>query len=376
MKVLVAGDFCDKNRVKTAISEENYSLMFDGIKDVVKQADVRIVNFEFPIVEKEAKPIKKCGPNLIGQKKAIDAIKYAGFNVCTLANNHILDQGEECCINTKHLLEDAGIQTVGVGDNLQDAAKVLYIEQGDETIAIINCCENEFSIATNETPGSYPLNPVKQYHQIQEAKNKADYVIVITHGGHEHFNLPSHRMKELYHFYIEVGADGVVNHHQHCYSGFELYNGKPIFYGLGNLLFDNPNYNNSFWNIGYMVILNLNEGKIDYKLCPYTQCNENPNVVLLDSFQSQIFDKEISELNEKILDDSLLNLRVEEYYTRDSNYELSLLEPYQGRVFSKLFSLGLLPHFISGSKKTTILNHINCESHRDKLIYALTKKNK
>ncbi len=268
--------------------------MFDGIKDVVQQADVRIVNFEFPIVEKEGKPIKKCGPNLIGQKKAIDAIKYAGFNVCTLANNHILDQGEDCCINTKHLLEDAGIQTVGVGNNLQDASKVLYIEQGEETIAVINCCENEFSIATNETPGSYPLNPVKQYHQIMEARKRASYVLVIVHGGHEQFQLPSPRMKEIYHYFIEIGADAVVNHHQHCYSGYEILNGKPIIYGLGNLLFDWNSTKRTPWNEGYMVVLDTTNGTFD--MIPYIQSIEAPCVKLMNGEDTNAFNQKIEYL--------------------------------------------------------------------------------
>ena len=369
MKVLVAGDFCDKNRVKQAIADEKYSMMFDGVKDIVQQADVRIVNFEFPIVEKVGKPIKKCGPNLIGQKKAIDAIKYAGFNVCTLANNHILDQGDECCINTKYLLEDAGIKTVGAGNNLKDASKVLYIENEGETIAIINCCENEFSIAAEETPGSYPLNPVKQYYQITEARQKATYVLVIVHGGPEHYRLPSPRMKEIYHYFISTGADAVVNHHQHCYSGFELFQGKPIIYGLGNFLFDWNSTKRTPWTEGYMVVLDTE--KDTFELIPYFQSIEKPCVTLMDSTDKQLFFEQIDQLNSIIIDDKELERQVNAYYASFSNFELSVLEPYQGKVTAYLFSKGLLPKFIRGSKLIQILNHITCESHLDKLRYAL-----
>lgn len=371
MKVLVAGDFCDTNRVKTAISEEKYSLMFDGIRDVIQQADIRIVNFEFPIVEKEGKPIKKCGPNLIGQKKAIDAIKYAGFNVCTLANNHILDQGEECCINTKRLLEEAGIQTVGVGHNLQDASKVLYIDKGEATIAVINCCENEFSIATTETPGSYPLNPVKQYYQIIEARKRANYVLVIVHGGHEHFRFPSPRMKDLYNYFIEIGADAVVNHHQHCYSGYEIINGKPIVYGLGNFLFDWNSTKRTPWTEGYMVVLDTTSGTFD--MIPYIQSLEAPCVKLMKSEDLNSFNQNIEELNKIIADDKLLEDNVNNYYDKTSAYELSVLEPYQGRILGALFSKGILPKLIRGNKLLQILNHTMCESHLDKLHYALRK---
>ena len=86
-----------------------------------------------------------------------------------------------------------------------------------------------------------PLLPIQQFYKIQEAKENADYVLVIVHGGIEHYQLPTSRMIETYRFFIDAGADAVVNHHQHCYSGYERYKSKPIIYGLGNLLFDNPN---------------------------------------------------------------------------------------------------------------------------------------
>lgn len=166
-----------------------------------------------------------------GQHAAVDAVKYAGFDVCTLANNHILDYGTTCCLDTKRLLEEDGIKTVGIGENLSRAADILYLKKENETLAIINCCEHEFSIATEETAGANPLNPIQQYYKIQEARQSADYVLVIVHGGHEYYQLPSPRMKETYRFFIDAGADAVINHHQHCYSGYEEYKGKPIFMG-------------------------------------------------------------------------------------------------------------------------------------------------
>lgn len=175
MKVLIAGDYCEKYRVSEYISMGDYASMFDDVKPIINKADISIVNFEFPVVQNDAKPITKCGPNLKGQPKAVEAIKYAGFKVCTLANNHILDQGEECCMNTKFLLEKAGIYTVGVGENLHDASKILYITHGEGTIAIINCCEHEFSIATETSVGANPLNLIRQFYKIQEAHKNADF---------------------------------------------------------------------------------------------------------------------------------------------------------------------------------------------------------
>ena len=128
-------------------------------------------------------------------------------------------------------------------------------------------------IATDTSAGSNPLNIVQQYYAIREAKNNATNVIVIVHGGVEHYWLPSPRMKETYRFFIDAGADAVINHHQHCYSGYEVFKKKPIFYGLGNFCFDG-NKGNKRWTTGYLVNLNLSENTVDFELIPYRQCYE------------------------------------------------------------------------------------------------------
>lgn len=375
MKILVAGDYCDRYRVSEIISEGRYDEMFGYVKPLIDDADFRFVNFEFPVVQKVGFPIPKCGPNLMGQAKSVDAIKYAGFNVCTLANNHILDQGETCCIDTINLIQQAGIQTVGAGGNLSEAEKILYLPLNQETLAVINCCEHEFSIATDNSAGANPLNPIKQFYKIQEARKNADYVLVIVHGGHEHYQLPSLRMRETYRFFIDAGADAVVNHHQHCYSGYEVYNGKPIFYGLGNFLFDHPEKRNTIWNEGYLVQLNFEKQGVSYKLHPYYQCNERPSVTLPQDDEVRCFVNRVHELNAVISNEKVLEKYNKEYFEKGKDIELYLLRPYHNRVLNKLFKLGFLPDPLKKSKYA-ILNHITCESHISKLQYALESLDK
>lgn len=376
MKVLIAGDYCQKYRVDSLVKRKEHGNMFSSIRNVTNEVDYAIVNFEFPIITNESivNKIKKCGPTLMGSAESIDAIKYAGFHCCTLANNHILDQGEECCIETKELLNKEGLEVVGVGQNLAEASKILYKSIKGKTIAVINCCEHEFSIAKDNAAGANPLNPIYQYQQIQEAKSKADYVLIIVHGGHEHFQLPSIRMQETYRFFIDVGADAVINHHQHCYSGYETYKGRPIFYGLGNLLFDHQTQRNTMWNEGYMVVIDFSEKEITFNIIPYTQCRERATIRLMDYNERRHFDLTIANLNSIISDKSSLKRSLDEYYLKCANSEINNLEPYQSRFMRKLYRWGMLPHCIKGKKALSILNHIDCESHRDKLLYALKKK--
>jgi poly-gamma-glutamate synthesis protein (capsule biosynthesis protein) len=188
----------------------------------VEQADFSLVNLEAPIVEGKGSPIKKAGPNLKCNKSAIEALRYVGFKGVTLANNHFYDYGEEGALNTMALLNKVGISYVGAGKNLAEASRIFYQSIGNKTVAFINCCEHEYSIATEQTAGSNPINPVSQYYAISEAKTKADYAVVIVHGGIEGFQLPTLRMQDLYRYFVDCGADVVVNHHQHCYSGYEI----------------------------------------------------------------------------------------------------------------------------------------------------------
>ena len=374
MKILVAGDFCPSYRINDFLQKNNFKGLFANICLVTEQADYSIVNFEFPIVKNRnyARPITKCGPNLLGSESSVAAIRYAGFNCCTLANNHILDQGKQCCLDTIEVLCNSSIDTVGAGKNATEAERVLYKDLCGETLAIINCCEHEFSIADETSAGANPLNPIRQYYIIQEARKKADYIIVIIHGGHEHFQLPTIRMQDTYRFFIDVGADAVVNHHQHCYSGYEVYKEKPIFYGLGNFCFDKNTQRNSIWNEGYLVKLVL-DNKIHFELYPYIQCNDTPNVVLMKKDRVDDFYSSIKCLNEIIADSCRLKLEHQHWMKeREGNLKL-VLSPYSNRWFRIMASRGLLPMFLSKKRKLSLLNFIYCESHRDRIVYLLNE---
>ena len=372
-KILIAGDFAPRARVAKLIDEGRYEDIFEQVIPLTSRSDYSIVNLEAPVVEQTcAQPITKYGPNLKCSAKAIDALANAGFNMVTLANNHFYDYGEEGVVDTLKACKLRHLDVVGGGVNINEASKILYKEIGGIRIAFINCCESEFSIATDQSGGSNPLNPLKQYYDIINARKQSDKVIVIVHGGHELYQLPSPRMKEVYRFFVDAGADAVLNHHQHCYSGYEVYKGSPIFYGLGNFCFDiTPTQVETLWNYGYMVELNIDGNSITFDLIPYNQCSNSPSVKILSP---GAFSNELQTLNENITDDAKLKLATNHYYETCARYERSILEPYSGRVLNKLFSMNLLPEFVSGVKKYGMLNHIECESHREKLIFALRGK--
>lgn len=370
MKVLISGDFAPRARLANQIENRKFSEIFsEKLREIIRTVDFSFVNFESPVVEDCFSPISKCGPNLRCTPEAVEAIKFAGFTGVTMANNHILDYGAEGFGKSVECCLEQGLAVVGVGENLADAGKTLYLEKDGKKLAVINCCEHEFSIATDSEAGANPLNPIQQFYSIQEAKKQADYVLVIVHGGHEHYQLPSPRMQETYRFFIDAGADAVVNHHQHCYSGYEVFKGKPIFYGLGNFCFDSSTKNFGTWYEGYMVEIDFGNDAIHYSLHPYVQYKDEATIVMVDDRSA--FEKSISELNETIADSRKLREAAEKYYSEAAESFVAMYQPYGNRILNKLFRMHLLPSLVSKKRFLQILNYINCEAHKDKQVSAL-----
>lgn len=374
IKIAIAGDFVATSRIKLYADNQQYDEILGETKTMFQDYDYRIVNLESPVAPEDAQSIIKCGPSLRCNEHAISLLAYGGFNCATLANNHFYDYGDIGVETTISTLDQYHIDHVGGGRNLNEAAATLFKQINDETIAIINCCEHEFSIATPCTGGSNPLNPIKQYHAIQEARAKADYVVVITHGGIEDYEKPSPRMQETYRFFIEIGADAVVNHHQHCPSGYEIYQGKPIFYGLGNFCFDSIRIKDRPRNKGYVAGITFDGDKVYYQLYPYLQCNGEPGVKYLDEASRKVFFSEIAQLNAVISNPQNLAKTYTAYLEATSDYLRPIFTPYSKKWSDALFSKGLLPFYYPRNKWPFVLNKIECESHRERLINFIKKQ--
>lgn len=372
INIIIAGDFCPQERVAEKFNQHDYKSVLGGVKSLLNEVDYALVNLECPICEGNEKPINKCGPNLFCSSAGIEALSWSGFDCVTLANNHFYDFGEEGVSNTIKKCSELGIDYVGGGSNLKEASCILYKTISGKIIAFINCCEYEFSHATNNKGGSNPLNSIQQFYSIIEAKQNADFVILIIHGGHEMWHLPSPRMVELYRYFIDVGADAVINHHQHCYSGYEVYKGCPIFYGLGNFCFDEreSGYDGA-WNYGYLVNLIIDE-TLRFKLFPYKQCYKDADICLLPISS---FDDNLKELNGIILDSKVLQEKTFEYYSGLKRNVLSMLNPFPFRLIQSLQSRRIIPYWANSKWLLKMQNVILCESHRDILDFFFNNRN-
>ncbi len=376
MTLLFAGDYYPNRRVASLIENNEAKVIAEDIRGLVSSADYSIFNYESPIVLRpDCKPIAKAGPNLKSTVNAARYIKAVGFKMATLANNHIMDYGGDALVSTKEILEDLQLDTIGAGKNLAEASTVVYRKICGTIIAFINCCEHEFSIASETKAGANPLNPISQFYAIKEAKAKADYVIVIVHGGMEHFQLPSQRMVDTYRFFIDVGANVVVNHHQHCYSGYEEYNEGLVFYGLGNLCFDSFKAPLSpeigLWNEGYMVLLDFCQGKMSFKLYPYIQCAQEPTVELMRGDPLNSFRERLSEINRIILNPRELKKCNESWMSETYLQQQTVVLPYPHHYLVSAANRGWIPKGLNKDRVARLLNKVDCESHRDRLVFYL-----
>ena len=369
--IIIAGDCCLRGRTASLNAEQLFSLLED-IEPIIQSADVALANLETSVTESNVAPISKSGPSIKSDACILDVLSSIGFTGVTLANNHFADYGADGVEESFRLIEQRGLWYVGAGMNAEDAAQIKYLQVGNKKVAIINACEHEFTIATNNKPGCNALNPIHQFKAIQEAKQKADNVIVIIHGGVEHYSLPTLRMQETFRFFIDAGADAVINHHQHCYSGYEMYQGKPIVYGLGNFFFDWQGQDAN-WNNGYMVRLTLGE-KIDLELIPYIQNADTLGIRLMDYISKKQFDADIAKLNEIIVQPDQLQSHFTSWVKQKESEYLQILQPEIGKNIKRLDRWHLIPDrqrenwcpkFMTCERQKLLKSLFQCESHQD-----------
>lgn len=368
MKVIIGGDVASTFRGEQAfINEDVFS---EDVIGLFRSADYSIVNLESPIKGVSSKK-DKCGQALEICPNTIAYLNKCGINAVTLANNHFKDQGELGVVNTVKALQTEGIEYVGGGANSKDISKFLKIK---DSIGIFNYCESEFSVS--ETCGSNSIDPIKIFNDIQMAKKSVKYVIVIIHGGREKYNLPTPRMQKLYRYIIDVGANLVINHHQHCYSGYECYNGSMIFYGLGNLFFDkggSSKFQSYGYNEGFLLELDISEYNLQkYILHPYTQgLKEQIPVTFMGKKEKEIFFHIVDQLNSIIADNKSLIQHNEEWCKSHEREILVNFEPFKNRYIKALYRRGYVPSLLSRSQKLILLNMLRCETHNEQCITAL-----
>lgn len=209
-----------------------------AMRRVIEGADLAIANFENPAPDKwrwhTRDTIFSADPGII------EGIADAGIDWLGLANNHIGDQGRNGVLQTIRNVEKYGLAHAGAGEDASAARSPSIFEFGDTRVAILayDAIYKPYH-ATSSRIGSAAFSVKNATADIKKAREAgADVVIVFPHWGREYHYAPTARQREQAHAIIDAGADMIIGNHAHYAAAMEVHEGKPIWYALGNFVFD------------------------------------------------------------------------------------------------------------------------------------------
>lgn len=374
MKILIGADLVptDTNEALFAAGDAQ-TLVGKELQEVLKSADCRIFNLEVPLTDTRT-PLPKAGPTLIAPTAAIAGYKALGVDCLTVANNHIMDQKADGFFSTLKVLDDAGIAHVGGGKNLDEAAKPFILELEGKKIGIYACAENEFSIAGENRPGANPIDPWESPDHVAALKASCDYVIVLYHGGKEHYRYPSPGLQKTCRKLVEKGADLVLCQHSHCIGCEEKYRHGTIVYGQGNFLFDHST--REHWQTGLLVQIG------DGFEISYIPLRKQENLVrMAQDEDAQTILSEFRKRGEEIQNPETLQKHYIAFANTMGQDYLTALGGNESRLFRMWNKLTGGKARLHRNKKRYIRryslgiqNYMRCEAHRELLITFLENR--
>ena len=218
--------------------------IYEDVSDILTQVDWAIGTLNAAL--SDYAPQTGCVETfvLVGSSNNADAMADAGIDMMSVATNHIkncslTNCGDIAFFDTLDNLNRVGIVPVGAGINLEEASRPVYVEIRGITFGFVSLGEIEpLAFAGEDSPGIGILTEDTLVAEITEAKENADVVIFMPHWGPEYTHKPNPIQLRFAKIAVSAGADLVIGNHTHYIQGYEMLNGVPVFYGLGNFVFD------------------------------------------------------------------------------------------------------------------------------------------
>jgi len=225
----------------------NYTVLFDRFAEDIKSADLAIALLENP-VSADPKPCTGC-TTFVGDERVAKGLADVGFDLLG-AGNHAGDGGLTAMKRTQEVMKEVGIGFTGASaSNLQDAAHVEIRDFGGKKLGFMSYDDvayfywagaNKWGANRFSKVGSSGLDPDLERIKtvVQAAKAQVDYLIIYGSAGVEYTDTANPGQVKIARALIDNGADMLLGTHPHWVQNFEVYKGKPIFYSLGNFIFD------------------------------------------------------------------------------------------------------------------------------------------
>lgn len=238
-ELVLVGDVMLSRGVGHQINKNNDAhFPFLKIAKFLNSADLVFGNLESPVSSRG----EDLGStySFRAEPKVVEGLKYAGFDVVSLANNHILDWGGVALQDTVNLLRGSNIVSVGAGKDYLEANKPAVLRLGNTKIAFLAYTDlYPKSLRAGEDysgVSDFDLEKVKM--AVAEAREAVDLAVISWHWGEEYQTHSNLHQQEIAHALIDAGADLVVGHHPHVPQEIERYKEGWIAYSLGNFVFD------------------------------------------------------------------------------------------------------------------------------------------
>lgn len=240
--ISVAGDILLDRGVANAIRQNGPAYPYEGVARLFNQDDITVANLECPLTMVDGGAMKAKRFVFKADPLSADTLKAAGVDALMLANNHTMDYLSEGLADTMKALDSAGLLYAGAGQSGDDI-RPCFIERNGVRIGILSYSSlppegfmYDDSSATIAYARAGFLDDLRS--EVTNAAAECDFLMVYFHWGTEYRHDVSDLQIEIAHAAVDSGASAVVGSHPHVLQGIETYKGVPIYYSIGNFVFD------------------------------------------------------------------------------------------------------------------------------------------
>lgn len=243
VSILFTGDILLDRGVRRVIEHKGIDALFSpSVDSLLHHTDLVVGNLECPVTDIKAPVFKRF--IFRGEPSWLEALHRHGFTHLNLANNHAIDQGRDGLTDTRHNILKAGMTPVGAGSSMTEAARPVLLTDKPRKVWLIGslqmALENWAYLPDRPCVSQEPLDSVISHIRRLKADDPTAVIIVSLHWGAEHTLQPVPRQRMDARRLISAGADALICHHTHTLQTVETYQGKPIYYSIGNFIFDEP----------------------------------------------------------------------------------------------------------------------------------------
>lgn len=261
--IVIVGDIMTWDRTQEHIERHGANYPFLATAPLLASADLTVGNLEGPVAtaakRRRGQFVYKVPP------QTLSGLKWAGFDLVSLANNHLLDCGHSGLTETFRHLETAGVRPFGAGRDAAEANRPVIANLGQTKVAFLGLVAGETWLtgptvtadsaaqkrqqnkmrerleARADRPGTIVATRESVPRLVRQAQQQADFVVLVIHWGVRYGRLATDFQRTIARLAVAAGADLIVGHHAHIWQPVELVDGVPVIYGVGNFAFGSGN---------------------------------------------------------------------------------------------------------------------------------------